>query len=206
MNRNSTLSLATMLVLTAFSAQSEPQHYYCDTGVVEFEHAMDIGAVTGIGTHRQGYLAVEARPEGNHVQQALLDRAMQNRHLGDCDSFITSPSMTSDSSSVVMRVNFAFDSDEITPMAQRALEQFSSELTDAEQKMIVEGHTDAIGTEEYNQGLGFRRADQTAKVLKQEGVPSQNLTIKSLGETDPVASNNDSEGRALNRRADVVIE
>ncbi|GAM66510.1 hypothetical protein JCM19236_3962 [Vibrio sp. JCM 19236] len=54
-----------------------------------------------------------------------------------------------------MRVNFAFDSDEITPMAQRALEQFSSELTDAEQKMIVEGHTDAIGTEEYNQGLGL---------------------------------------------------
>ncbi|MFA0108200.1 OmpA family protein, partial [Vibrio splendidus] len=67
-------------------------------------------------------------------------------------------------------------------------------------------HTDAIGTEEYNQGLGFRRADQTAKVLKEEGVPSQNLTIKSLGETQPIASNHNKQGRVLNRRADVVIE
>lgn len=206
MNRNSTLSLATALVLTAFSAQSEPQQYYCDTGVIEFQYAVDIGAVTGIGTHRQGYLAVEARPDGNHVQQALLDKAMQNRRLGDCNSFVASPSMLNDQSPVVMRVNFAFDSDAITPMAQRALEHFSSGFSEAEQKLVVEGHTDAIGTEEYNQGLGFRRADQTAKVLKKEGVPSQNLAIKSLGETQPIASNHYKQGRALNRRADVVIE
>ncbi|MCG9543703.1 OmpA family protein [Vibrio sp. Isolate33] len=206
MNRNSTLSLATALVLTAFSAQSEPQQYYCDTGVIEFQHAVDIGAVTGIGTHRQGYLVVEAYPDGNHVQQVLLDKVMQTRRLGDCNSFVASPSMLNDQSPVAMRVNFAFDSDAITPMAQRTLEHFSLGVAEAEQKLVVEGHTDAIGTEEYNQGLGFRRADQTAKVLKKEGVPSQNLTIKSLGETQPIASNHDKQGRALNRRADVVIE
>lgn len=206
MNRNSTLSLATMLVLTTFSAQSESQQYYCDTGVIEFQHSVYIGDVTGIGTHRQGYLAVEAHPNGDHVQQALLGKAMKTRQLGDCNSFIASPSMLTGQSSVAMRVNFAFDSDAITPMAQRALGQFGSALTDAEQKMIVEGHTDAIGTEEYNQGLGLRRATQTVKVLQNEGVPSQSFTIKSLGETKPVASNYDKQGRALNRRADVIIE
>ncbi|MEZ9246035.1 OmpA family protein [Vibrio lentus] len=206
MNRNSTLSFAAALLLTTFSAQSEPQQYYCDTGVIEFQHAVNIGDVTGIGTHRQGYLAVEARPNGNHVQQALLDKAMQNRRLGDCNSFVASPSMLNDQSPVAMRVSFAFDSDAITPMAQRALEHFSLGVAEAEHKLVVEGHTDAIGTDEYNQGLGFRRADQTAQVLRKEGVPSQNLTIKSLGETKPIASNYDELGRALNRRADVVIE
>lgn len=206
MKRHCILNSAIILVFTTLNVQAEPHRYYCDRGSVEFEHSVSIGAVTGIGAHRQGYLTIEASPDGRHVQQSLLDLTMRKGHFVDCISFVAPLSTLTDKSTVAMRVNFAFDSAVISPMARRSLVRLSSEFSELEQNMVVEGHTDSIGTNEYNQGLGFRRAEQTALLLKQEGIQGNKLTIKSYGETKPIASNADHRGRALNRRADVVLE
>ncbi len=68
----------------------------------------------------------------------------------------------------------------------------------------VIGHTDAIGTETYNMGLGMRRAQALAAFLRDRGVNVTN--VATSGELDPVANNATAEGRQANRRAEGIIE
>ena len=67
----------------------------------------------------------------------------------------------------------------------------------------IEGHTDNIGTAEYNQKLSVRRANAVYKIFKQQGL-TENVTVKGFGKTRPVATNKTKEGRAQNRRVEIV--
>lgn len=67
-------------------------------------------------------------------------------------------------------------------------------------KVVVEGHTDYIGTDEYNMKLGQRRADTVAKELAELGVDSQRLSIVSFGEGKPLFTEQEDWARAANRR------
>jgi outer membrane protein OmpA-like peptidoglycan-associated protein len=76
----------------------------------------------------------------------------------------------------------------------------------------VEGHTDSIGGDTYNQKLSERRAENVASALENGGVSTQRVTAKGYGKRYPVAPNTNSDGtdnsagRAKNRRVEVVIE
>jgi OOP family OmpA-OmpF porin len=69
-------------------------------------------------------------------------------------------------------------------------------------RVEVQGFTDSIGTEEYNQGLSERRADAVRNYLVERGVDPKKISTKGYGELNPVASNDTKEGRALNRRVE----
>lgn len=71
--------------------------------------------------------------------------------------------------------------------------------------VTFEGNTDWIGSEEYNYGLGLRRAKAVEKVMIQFGVQPGRMQVKSWGETKPIATNDTAEGRAKNRRVDIMI-
>jgi outer membrane protein OmpA-like peptidoglycan-associated protein len=71
--------------------------------------------------------------------------------------------------------------------------------------VVVEGYTDSIGTEDYNQGLSERRADSVRSYLVGQGVGRTRLTALGKGKNDPVAGNDSSSGRQQNRRVEVVI-
>ena len=71
--------------------------------------------------------------------------------------------------------------------------------------VLIEGYTDDLGSNDYNQGLSQRRADGVKSYLVGQGVSIVRLTSLGKGESDPVADNNSSEGRQLNRRVEVVI-
>jgi outer membrane protein OmpA-like peptidoglycan-associated protein len=71
--------------------------------------------------------------------------------------------------------------------------------------VVVEGHTDSVGTEDYNQGLSERRADSVKSYLVQQGVGRTRLTSLGKGKNDPIAGNDSSSGRQQNRRVEVVI-
>ncbi len=75
-----------------------------------------------------------------------------------------------------------------------------------EMKVLVEGHTDAIGTDEYNLGLSKRRAQAVYDFLVSQGVAADRLTWEGYGESRPVADNDTEEGRQKNRRVDLVIQ
>ena len=69
----------------------------------------------------------------------------------------------------------------------------------------VEGHTDSVGTDEFNQELSGRRADAVRDYLAEEGVPASTMTAQGFGKTQPVATNDTPEGRQRNRRVELVV-
>ncbi len=69
----------------------------------------------------------------------------------------------------------------------------------------IEGHTDSVGGDEYNQQLSERRAGSVRDFLVQQGVPAASITAIGFGKTVPVASNDSVEGRQLNRRVELVV-
>ena len=74
-----------------------------------------------------------------------------------------------------------------------------------ETNILIEGHTDNVGTNEYNMGLSQRRAEAVGNYLKTAGVSSSRLIVKWYGETQPKVENNSDANRALNRRVQFVI-
>jgi OmpA-OmpF porin, OOP family len=72
--------------------------------------------------------------------------------------------------------------------------------------VTLEGNTDSVGSEQYNYGLGLRRAKAVESVLvKHFGVQASRIRVKSWGETKPIATNDTAEGRSRNRRVDLNI-
>lgn len=71
--------------------------------------------------------------------------------------------------------------------------------------MQIEGHTDSVGTDDFNQQLSERRADSVRDFLAEQGVPATSITARGFGKTQPVASNDTAEGRQRNRRVELVV-
>jgi outer membrane protein OmpA-like peptidoglycan-associated protein len=80
---------------------------------------------------------------------------------------------------------------------------FLNEYSD--RTVLIEGYTDSVGTEDYNQGLSERRADSVKSYLAGQGIGSIRLSASGKGESDPVASNDSAAGRQQNRRVEVII-
>ena len=72
-------------------------------------------------------------------------------------------------------------------------------------RLEVEGHTDSVGSDEFNQRLSENRAASVRDYLVQQGVSMNNVVARGLGETTPVASNNTAAGRQQNRRVELVV-
>lgn len=80
---------------------------------------------------------------------------------------------------------------------------FLNEYSD--RTVLIEGYTDSVGSEDYNQGLSERRADSVKSYLAGQGIGSIRLSASGKGESDPVASNDSAAGRQQNRRVEVII-
>ena len=108
---------------------------------------------------------------------------------------------------IVLRgVNFDFDKSNIRADARPILDEAISTLKQYKEiTLSVEGHTDSVGTEAYNQKLSERRAKSVADYLAKGGIDSKRMTEKGFGESQPVASNDTAEGRAENRRVELKI-
>jgi iron complex outermembrane receptor protein len=103
-------------------------------------------------------------------------------------------------------VHFDFDKATLRPDAIAILDKAVG-LLKTQAKVVVEvaGHTDSVGSEEYNQGLSERRAISVKDYLESQGITATRLTARGYGEAQPVASNDTEEGRALNRRVELIV-
>jgi outer membrane protein OmpA-like peptidoglycan-associated protein len=72
-------------------------------------------------------------------------------------------------------------------------------------QLQVEGHTDSVGSDDFNQRLSEERADTVRSYLVAQGVPREAVTARGLGKEQPVSSNNTASGRQLNRRVELVV-
>lgn len=102
---------------------------------------------------------------------------------------------------------FDFDSSRLRPVARSNLAELARSLGDMadDVELLVAGHTDAIGSDEYNYALSERRAQAAADYLMTQGIPPARINIVGLGESEPVASNETASGRQLNRRVEIAI-
>jgi outer membrane protein OmpA-like peptidoglycan-associated protein len=101
---------------------------------------------------------------------------------------------------------YDFDSDVVKPDARTNLRELASSLDKyPDSDLIIIGHTDQVGSSEYNQRLSERRASAAARYLVSQGVSGSRVATRGLGETEPVESNETEAGRAANRRVEVAI-
>ena len=101
---------------------------------------------------------------------------------------------------------FDFNSSTVRANSRADLQKLAESLLEYENTdIIVVGHTDATGSEEYNQALSERRASSAASVLLQSGVAPERISMQGMGELEPVADNSTDAGRQANRRVEVAI-
>ncbi len=101
---------------------------------------------------------------------------------------------------------FDVDKADLRPEAKQELTELARILNKYEDtNVLIEGHTDSSGPDEYNQRLSERRAASVASHLSMQNVDSRRFSVIGYGEMQPIASNDTSEGRQLNRRVELAI-
>ncbi|WP_332848152.1 outer membrane protein OmpA [Massilia sp. S19_KUP03_FR1] len=118
---------------------------------------------------------------------------------------VVAPVPTAEKVSYSADAFYDFDKAVLKPAGKAALDELTAKLGDMNLEVIIAvGHTDSVGTDEYNQKLSIRRAESVKAYLESKGVESNRVYTEGKGETQPVADNASADGRAKNRR--VVIE
>lgn len=104
-------------------------------------------------------------------------------------------------------VLFASDESTLLPAAQDRLNKVAKALlVTKERKLTIEGYTDSQGTSSYNMVLSQKRADVVRRYLISQGYPSHLIRAQGIGEESPVSNNNTAEGRANNRRVEIIVD
>jgi outer membrane protein OmpA-like peptidoglycan-associated protein len=143
----------------------------------------------------------------SQLQQALRDREELRARLLQQFNLILETRDTA-RGLVVNMSDVLFDSGKFTlrPLAREKLAKISGiVLAYPSLNLAVEGNTDSVGTESFNQDLSEKRAEGVRSYLTQQGVPEASTTSTGYGKTRPIASNDTPEGRQQNRRVELIV-
>ena len=133
--------------------------------------------------------------------QEALDRAIEAGRLAH-GKFLYETVLTDE------EVRFGFDQAGLSDEARTALDSFSEGVKSRNEDVYIEiqGHTDSIGPETYNQKLGLERAEAVRRYLSREqGFALHRISVISYGESEPMVANDSRENRARNRRVSLVV-
>jgi outer membrane protein OmpA-like peptidoglycan-associated protein len=139
---------------------------------------------------------------GTYVVQVLVEDDKGATSTASCEVMVSAEERISISADVL----FDFDKSELRPDGVAELEPLLQAMqADAQLNAVIVGHTDSIGTEDYNLGLSQRRAQAVANYLMDGGIGADRLKMEGRGESEPRASNDTKEGRQQNRRVEIVV-
>jgi outer membrane protein OmpA-like peptidoglycan-associated protein len=148
-----------------------------------------------------------AASSNQQLQQAVLDREeLRARLLQQFNAIL----VTHDTARglVVNMSDVLFDSGKYTlrPLAREKLAKISGiVLAYPSLKLAIEGNTDSVGSEEFNQSLSEQRAEGVRSYLTHQGVPESSTSARGFGKNQPIASNETADGRQQNRRVELVV-
>lgn len=172
-----------------------------------------LAAVATTGCATKGFVRQQVGQEDTrvsgvdaHVGQVegtakdALDRANAAHKLAE-GKFLYQVVLSDDS------VKFPTNIHALSPEAESRLNEFAQRLKTENQNVYLEiqGHTDARGSEDYNDRLGEARAEAVRRYLNQQGVALNRMSTISYGKTAPVAPNDTPAGRAQNRRVVIIV-
>lgn len=103
-------------------------------------------------------------------------------------------------------VLFATGKSTLLPTAQKRLEEVAAALKADSRPITIVGHTDSVGSDEANQQLSQKRAEAVRNYMTAHGVPEDRVQAQGMGEAEPIADNKSAEGRANNRRVEIILQ
>lgn len=144
---------------------------------------------------------------GNQSTTSVQESTLQQNHALLSNLRSSKTIVSNFAKPMTETVYFSFDDTKIMPAELSKLHSFSLNIKNKNGSVIIEGHTDDIGLEEYNQELSNSRAEVVAVQLKQLGMDNNyRVTIRGSGETQPVDKNSSQQGRAMNRRVVIYFQ
>jgi len=150
--------------------------------------------------------AAAAQSESLRQQAEQEKQELRARLLQQLNSILATRDTARGLISNLSDVLFRSGSFELLPAARERLAKVSGiVLAYPSLHVAVEGHTDSIGSDDYNQNLSEQRAEAVRDYFVQQGISSANLEAHGYGKTEPIASNDTAEGRQQNRRVELVL-
>jgi peptidoglycan-associated lipoprotein len=192
------VALALIVALSATGCATK-KYVRQETGAV----GTRVDEVTGKVEEAQTRLDTHERQIGetSKTAQEALKRAMEAGKLAE-GKLLYETVLTDE------KVKFGFDTSDLSPEAKAAIDEFAAQLKAENQGVYIEiqGHTDSVGSEKYNEELGLLRAESVRRYLSQQHqFPLHRINVISYGETAAVADNSTREGRSQNRRVALVV-
>ena len=148
-----------------------------------------VGALAGTGTG--AYMDVQA----SKLRQELLNTGVQVVKDGDRIVLIMPGNITFGTNETAIQPSF----EPVLGSVAKVIKEYNKTL------VMVTGYTDSTGSAAINNDLSYRRANSVANFLKIQGVSADRLLIDGKGSQNPIASNSTADGRAQNRRVEIVL-
>jgi outer membrane protein OmpA-like peptidoglycan-associated protein len=189
-------------------AQAEADRLAAEKAQAEAERQQAEAQLQQLRAQAEAEKARMAAEEAERQKQEAIRQkeAMRARLLNQLNQVLET--RDTDRGLVVNMPDVLFDSGQYTlkPAARERLARISGiVLAYPDLQLEVEGHTDSIGSDEYNQRLSEKRAATVRDYLVDSGVPINGVIARGLGKTEPVADNSTPAGRKLNRRVEMIV-
>ncbi|WP_172795590.1 OmpA family protein [Paludibacter jiangxiensis] len=182
--------LRALVEVTDLSSGQKIQTLYADDVTGKFSVCYPVGKKYGLTVSAKPYLfeSFELGDSSKNVKVALQKIAKGRK-------------------TTLRNVYFAFNSWQLQPESMPELKRLGRFLLEYPSvKILIEGHTDNVGTESYNMELSGKRAKAVVDFLMTGGIAADRVNFKGYGATRPLATNDTEQGRALNRRTEIEIE
>jgi outer membrane protein OmpA-like peptidoglycan-associated protein len=185
--------------------QSLQQKKLAQRELASFKDSMAASTRAQLGATKGALADAQSQTESERRARAAADRRAKDA----LDKIAGLQSRQSDRGLVLTlsgSVLFATGKSELLPTAQGRLADVARALVGDQRNITIVGHTDAQGADEMNMRLSQARAESVKRYLTSHGVPGDRVRAEGLGKTQPVADNGTPEGRANNRRVEVILE
>jgi outer membrane protein OmpA-like peptidoglycan-associated protein len=200
-----TLSLLAPSLSIAKSFDNQALNYYCGNNNVEYEKRIEVGKGTRVYLNQGPFYQIQQQGKYDPTLDFINQQIVSSGVSEQCSEFLLTNGFLQamDNGKVIARVFFDLDKSKLTDKSKYILDTIVNLLELNKKNLLVEGHTDSLGSEKYNFALGLKRSKSVQAYLQQLGVAADKIKVTSAGETSPIGDNNNAQGRVKNRRVEI---